>query len=150
MKEKAESLGFEAHIRTAQLQGEAKEVARGIVEELHEAPAKSVLLYGGETTVTIEHKGKGGRNLELSLAALQWIKEEELLFPFASDGKDNTEYAGAVCDMVTKGHAETKGLHVEEYLKKNQSFPFFEQTEDYVLTGNTGSNVSDLIIAIKV
>ena len=93
--------------------------------------------------------GEGGRNLELALSALKFVQGGELLLSFASDGRDNTEYAGAIADSVAKEHAAKKHLEVEEYLEENKSFSFFEETGDYVVTGNTGSNVSDLIIAIK-
>jgi len=168
MAQKAKELGFEPHIKTAELTGEARDIAKELVEEMHEAPSKSVLLYGGETTVTVKkagpprlaresasaqgesgEAGEGGRNLELALSALKFVQGGELLLSFASDGRDNTEYAGAIADSVAKEHAAKKHLEVEEYLEENKSFSFFEETGDYVVTGNTGSNVSDLIIAIK-
>ena len=149
MAQKAKELGFEPHIKTAELTGEARDVAKELVEELHKAPSKSVLLYGGETTVMVKKAGKGGRNLELALSALKFVQDDELLLSIASDGRDNTEYAGAIADSVAKEHAAKKHLEVEEYLEENKSFSFFEETGDYVVTGNTGSNVSDLIIAIK-
>ena len=149
MRKKAQELGFAANVQDDKLQGEARDVAKDIVDALRKAPAKSVLLYGGETTVTVKKPGKGGRNLELALSALLSIDYNELVLPVASDGLDNTEYAGAIADLLSKEHALAKNLDAKEYLDANQSFPFFEQTGDYLLTGNTGSNVSDLIIAIK-
>ena len=149
MAQRAKELGLEPHIKTAELTGEARDVAKELVEELHKAPSKSVLLYGGETTVMVKKAGKGGRNLELALSALKFVQDDELLLSLASDGRDNTEYAGAIADFLGQEHAAKQHLNVEEYLEENKSFSFFEKTGDYVVTGNTGSNVSDLIIAIK-
>ena len=149
MAQRAKELGLEPHIKTAELTGEARDVAKELVEELHKAPSKSVLLYGGETTVTVKKAGKGGRNLELALSALKFVQDDELLLSLASDGRDNTEYAGAIADFLGQEHAAKQHLNAEEYLEENKSFSFFEKTGDYVVTGNTGSNVSDLIIAIK-
>ena len=83
------------------------------------------------------------------MSGLRFTQENELLISLASDGRDNTEFAGAIADDITKKHAGQKGLEVAEYLKENKSYSFFKQTGDYIETGNTGSNVSDLIIAIK-
>ena len=149
MAQRAKELGLEPHIKTAELTGEARDVAKELVEELHKAPSKSVLLYGGETTVMVKKAGKGGRNLELALSALKFVQDDELLLSLASDGRDNTECAGAIADFLGQEHAAKQHLNVEEYLEENKSFSFFEKTGDYVVTGNTGSNVSDLIIAIK-
>lgn len=149
MREKAEQLGFNTHVPSAELTGEARDVAKYLAEELHKAPGKSVLLYGGETTVTVKNPGKGGRNLELALSALRFVQEGEIVMTVASDGRDNTEYAGAIADFVAKEHAAAKKLDIEKYLNGNQSFVFFEQTGDYLFTDSTGSNVSDFIITIK-
>ncbi len=149
MQKKAEETGYAAAIRTDTLQGEAREVAKQILEEVHNAPPKSVLLYGGETTVTIKGRGKGGRNMELALSGLRFVSENECLISLASDGRDNTDFAGGTCDMLGKEKAKTAGLKIETFLNDNNAYEFFKQTGDYVLTGNTGSNVSDLIIAIK-
>src|SRR3990167_886487 len=149
MAEKAKELGFHAKIRTSVLTGEARDVAKTIVEDLQKAAPRTVLLYGGETTVTIKHPGKGGRNLELGLSSLRFLQEGHVLLPLASDGRDNTDFAGAICDMITKKKALDENLSLEEYLENNRSYDFFERVQEYLLCGNTGSNVSDLIIAIR-
>ena len=148
MEEKAEELGFHAQIRTSVLTGEARDVAKDIVGDLKKAAPRTALLYGGETTVTVETPGKGGRNLELGLSSLRFLQKEHLILPLASDGRDNTDFAGAMCDMITKKKATDENLSPEEYLQNNRSYDFFESVKEYLLCGNTGSNVSDLIIAI--
>ena len=149
MGQKAGEFGFIPRICTTCLQGEAREVGVQIVKELEKENSKTALLYGGETTVTIKVKGKGGRNLELGLSALGVLKEGITVVPIASDGWDNTDFAGAICDKITIEKAQKLGLDPGKYLNENQSYSFFSQTGDYLSTGDTGSNVSDLIIAVK-
>jgi glycerate-2-kinase len=85
----------------------------------------------------------------MALAALEDVRDDELILPFASDGHDNTDHAGAIGDRVTRTHALERTLSVKEYLDSHRSYDFFEATGDALLTGYTGSNVSDLIIAMK-
>lgn len=149
MAKRAGALGFSPDIRTDHLSGEAREVAERIVKELRGAPPKSVLLYAGETTVTIIGSGSGGRNQELALSALRFVSESEMIGAIASDGRDNGKYAGAIADVAGRKKAEEAGLDIPLSLEHNDSASFFEKTGDYFLTGDTGSNVSDLIIALK-
>lgn len=149
MEKKAKELGLNPVIRDQNLFGEAREVGHKILNELRRAPSKAVFLYGGETTVTVKGGGRGGRNLELALAALAGINGEELIMPFTSDGRDNSDLAGAICDIITKKKADDARIAIEKYLGDNNSYPFFRAVGNYIETGDTGSNVSDLIIALK-
>lgn len=148
MAAKAKSLGFSAKVVTAELVGEAREVGLKVIDELRGAKPKTVLLYGGETTVNVVGNGIGGRNLELVLSALRLIKDKELVLAFDSDGRDNTDFAGALCDIMTQAKAERMLLNPFQYLKENRSFDFFRQVGDYLLTGETGSNVADFVMAL--
>lgn len=149
MADKAKSEGYEVEIVTAAFEGNARDIAKGVVEKIRSASAKTVHLYGGESTVTVNHVGKGGRNLELALVALETVGEGELVVSFASDGRDNTDFAGAISDMITKESADKLGLNAEGCVDANCSYDFFEKTGDFIKTGNTGRNVSDFIVAIK-
>ena len=149
MSSEAKNLGFQPKIVTDRIEGEAREVGQNVVETLHKEEKRTCLLYGGETTVTVDKKGRGGRLGELALSALRFVEEGELLAAVASDGRDNCEYAGAVADVSGRKKAEELNLNIEENLSNHNPAPFFEQTGDYIMTGHTGSNVSDLLIAIK-
>lgn len=149
MEVRAKELGYTVLIRDTELVGEAREVGALIAEELHVAKPRTVLLYGGETTVTISGPGKGGRNEELSLGALGVLEDNELVLSFASDGRDNTDYAGGVADAFTRALAEEKGMKSADYLYTNDSFAFFHTLQQGVETGYTGANVADLVVAIK-
>jgi len=149
MEAKAKELGFAAKICTACLNGEAREVGLALTKDLHKAGPKTAFLYGGETTVTVRGHGKGGRNLELALSALREIQDDELIMTIASDGADNGPFAGAICDRITKKAIGDKNLDYKAALDENNAYPFFEKIGNYILTGGTGSNVSDLVIALK-
>ncbi len=149
MRDTAERLGYSAEVRERTLQGEAREVAERIASELHGAPARTVWLYGGETTVTITGPGKGGRNQEFALSALRSGKDDELYLSLASDGRDNTDHAGAIADQVTRMQANEQRLDPTQYLYTNDSFAFFHTLHQGVCTGYTGANVADLIIVMK-
>lgn len=149
MTEKAGELGFSSEIKTAVLIGESRNIGKEIAENLDTIIQKKVLLYGGETTVTVKKPGRGGRNQELALAALPHLGEGELILTLASDGRDNGEYAGVIVDSETSRKAAILNLAPVEFLENNQSTEFFEKTGDLLMTGDTGSNVSDLIITIK-
>ncbi len=148
MAEKADELGYRSDIVTTTMTGEASEVGREVGRKLDKR-TDTVLLYGGETTVTITGEGKGGRNQELVLGALEEIGEDQLVVAVASDGKDNSDHAGAVADTTTRDHAQEKDVDHAEYLENNDSYHFFEKTRDAIVTGDTGANVADLVIAIK-
>jgi len=92
---------------------------------------------------------EGGRNQELALAALETLGDGELVLPFASDGRDNTDHAGAIADSITRAHAKLHQMRGEEYLAAHRSYDFFTTTGDALSTGYTGSNVSDLIITLS-
>ncbi len=146
----AEKMGFRAEIRGTELSGEARDVAKTIVEAIHAAPARSVLLWGGETTVTVKGTGEGGRNMELSLAALPDVREDEVLLSLASDGRDHGPFAGAICDIITRKAIIGAGLNAQVFLDDNDEYSLFKKVGNYVMTGDTGSNVSDLVIALKI
>ena len=149
MKEAGKNSGLAVCILDASMSGEASVAGRKIADNLHQVGPKNILLYGGETTVTVKKKGKGGRNMELALSARRFLKDDELILALASDGRDNTDFAGAICDKITREKAKKSNLNIEKFLENNNSYEFFKKTKDAVITGDTGSNVSDLIIAIK-
>ena len=150
MKWKAQQLGFRTAIRSTALEGEAADVARMVERELHDTPAGSVLLWGGETTVTVHGPGNGGRNLTLSATALEDIRSNEEILSLASDGRDHGLWAGALCDTITKKAADTAKIDIQKFLITNDTYPLFKKIGNYLVTGDTGSNVSDLIIALKM
>lgn len=146
MKDTAESMGIDSRIYSDKFQGEAKDAS---IKLLGEQQAPGMLFAGGETTVTAKGEGKGGRNQEAVLSAALQIPENTLLTFFDSDGWDNSEAAGALCDAGTKNRAQEKNIDPQDFLDRNDSYPFFQHVGDSIMTGRLPSNVADLMIVWK-
>ena len=141
------------------LRGEARECALAFVEELRKAnesvpPTRTVVLIaGGETTVTVHGKGKGGRNQEFVLSAaveMDGIPGMAVL-SCGTDGVDGpTDAAGAFADGTTVSRAAALGLSPMGHLDRNDAYPFFQALSDLVVTGPTGTNVTDIAIGVTV
>lgn len=149
MAGKARELGYDPHIVTTALTGRARYVGESLAKEIENAKGKTVNLYGGETTVEVIGDGKGGRNQEMVLAAGRLLTSNTIFMAVASDGIDNTPVAGAVADGGMLVKAKQLNLNPEDSLARNDSYTFFQTMKDFVQTGNTGSNISDLIATLK-
>jgi hydroxypyruvate reductase len=150
--EQAEREWFRAEILTNELQGEAREVGRELAHRLHAASQTQVhpfcWIAGGETTVTLQGNGKGGRNQELALAAVDELAglQGVMLIALATDGDDGpTDAAGAVVTGESARRAEALGLDPADALARNDAYPFFDALGDLLKTGPTGTNVNDLV-----
>jgi glycerate 2-kinase len=146
MEKKAKDLGYHCYVMTDRLQGDARTLGKKLIDE---APLGQILLAGGESTIKITGKGKGGRNQALVLSALPFIKEGTVLVSFDSDGWDFHEYAGALADSDTLKKIEEQHLDVKSFLEEDNSYGFFEKIGDGIHTGKLESNVSDLFIVLK-
>jgi glycerate 2-kinase len=144
---KARTLGYRPLILSSKIQGEAKEVARVHAAILRDAPANSCILSGGETTVTVKAKGKGGRNQEFALALaldIAGIPNVAALCA-GTDGTDGpTDAAGA---FVT-GQTISDPAKARRYLSENNSYEFFNPLGALIKTGPTGTNVMDINILL--
>jgi len=153
----AQEAGFSAEILTNELQGEAREVglmlAKRLRDEISKRPRPFCLIAGGETTVTIKGKGKGGRNQELALAAVDELRDLKnvLLIALATDGDDGpTDAAGAVVTGESAQRAEKLGVDAADHLSRNDAYVYFEKLGDLLKTGPTGTNVNDLIFLLAI
>jgi glycerate 2-kinase len=156
--EKAQMLGYHTLILSSMIEGDTSEAAgfhsalvKEIVQSGHPIAPPACLISGGETTVVVRGKGKGGRNLEFSLAAA--LELEGLagvcLLSGGTDGTDGpTDSAGAVADGNTVSRALAKGLNPREFLKENDSYHFFQHLDDLLITGPTNTNVMDLRVML--
>ena len=155
--EQAQREGFDAEIITNDLQGEAREagvrLAGKLRDELSGRSRPFCLIAGGETTVTIRGDGKGGRNQELVLAAVEELKDLQnvMLIALATDGDDGpTDAAGAVGTGESASKAESLGLEAAGHLSRNDAYHFFEELGDLIKTGPTGTNVNDLVFLCAI
>lgn len=155
---RAKALGYRPLILSSVIHGETREVAL-----VHAAIAKEVLysgnpvkrpaclISGGETTVTVSGKGKGGRNQEFVLATILELAESDEITVLSggTDGTDGpTEAAGAIADHHTLNRAQALGLEPSTYLDNNDSYHFFQALNDLLITGSTGTNVMDIRIIL--
>ncbi len=154
----ARRLGLQAMILSSFIEGETKEIARmhaALAMEVrasgHPMSAPVCLITGGETTVTLKGKGKGGRNQEFALAAGLDIAgmPDVVIFSAGTDGTDGpTDAAGAVVDGSTVERAKALGLNPRAALDGNDAYPFFEKLGDLVITGPTRTNVMDVRLVL--
>lgn len=157
-RKEAERLGYHTLILSGMMEGETSEVAK-----VHTAIAKEIvrsgnplspplcILSGGETTVTIKGKGKGGRNQEFVLASALAMEGEEQMVVLSggTDGTDGpTDAAGAIADGETLARARGKGLDSLDYLHRNDSYTFFKALDDLLITGPTRTNVMDVRVIL--
>jgi len=150
----AESLGWKSVILSEQLIGEARKAGPWILKKarqfLLEHPGEQeciCFLAGGETTVTLQGTGKGGRNLEVALSIVEDISElnDAFFCTFATDGEDGpTEAAGAWVTPDTHKLALSRGISTQQTLENHDSYTYFEMLEQLILTGSTGTNVNDI------
>lgn len=149
---------YNTYILSNFVKGEAKEIGKffgAIAKQVRkfDAPFKTpcCIITGGETTVTIKGKGRGGRNTELALSvAIEIDGLEDVIFvSFATDGNDGfTNAAGAIVDGYTCSIARSKGLNPTRYLENNDSYTFFLRLGDLIFTGPTYTNVNDIYMLI--
>ena len=153
--ETARMFGFETKILTNSLEGEAREVGKMIAQIAKEKSSENLdkpflLIAGGETTVTIRGDGKGGRNQELALSAVEDLSgiENAILATLATDGGDATDAAGAIVNGKTLAKASEKDLIPADFLARNDSYNFFEPLGALFKTGATLTNVNDLLFLL--
>jgi hydroxypyruvate reductase len=149
----ARAAGLAAHILGDSLEGEARDVGKVLAGMALQVADKGqpfqtpcVLLSGGETTVTVRGRGRGGRNVEclLSFAAAAGGHPRIHALMGDTDGVDGQEeVAGAIATPDTLARAWALGLNPLDRLADNDGHGFFEALGDAVITGPTRTNVND-------
>ena len=150
----ARALGYEVERIAAPTVGEAREAGRALVARAAALPRDCArcVLAAGETTVTVRGAGRGGRNQEFVLGAIDTLSRLDgaSLASFGTDGVDGpTDAAGAVADSTSLARARAAGLDVACALADNDSYPFFQTLGDLIVTGPTGTNVGDVQILLR-
>jgi glycerate 2-kinase len=148
---KARELGLNPLILGDAIEGEAREVAKvlaGLARSVrdYDMPAMKpcVLLSGGETTVTVRGKGRGGRNAEFLLALHLALMEFPNVAAIAcdTDGIDGIEdNAGAWFDHGSPS-AAAPALDASAFLANNDAYGYFSRLNQLVMTGPTLTNVN--------
>ncbi|MBT8339207.1 MAG: glycerate kinase [Desulfatitalea sp.] len=157
-RHEAKRRGYAPLMLSSRLTGETR-----VVAGVHAAIAREILgtgqplsppaclLSGGETTVTLNGNGRGGRNQEFALAAALQIHACPciVMLSAGTDGTDGpTDAAGAFSDHTTCRRAADAGLDIHRHLSNNDAYPFFQGLNDLLITGPTGTNVMDIHIVL--
>ncbi|KAI5619516.1 glycerate kinase isoform X1 [Silurus asotus] len=146
-------LGPEVGVGSLELSCTMKHLKEAQQESWH----ATCLLAGGEPTVQLLGKGRGGRNQELALrVGLELSRAADgnktVFLSGGTDGQDGpTEAAGAVCDGNIEAEAKSQGLDIDRFLRNNDSFTFFSSLfkgQKLLLPGLTGTNVMDVHMMI--
>jgi glycerate-2-kinase len=152
------SAGLNTLLLTSMMEGEARHVgtvlssiAREVSISDNPVHKPGAVVAGGETTVTVTGKGKGGRNQEVALAAGMKLGNLDgvAVASLTTDGVDGpTDAAGAIVDGKTLAKAKRMGLSPEKFLAANDSYNFFSKISDLIFTGPTGTNVNDISLIV--
>lgn len=155
--------GFEPIYFSDEVVGEAGQFGKSLYDIIFQkfketSPENTIRKYAligtGELTVTIKGKGIGGRNQEMLLSFLDYIKEREINFEFLIMGANldgiegNSEAMGALVDNFVIDQINKKDIDTSNHMKNNDSNSFFKLVETEIVTGPTGCNVNDLIILL--
>jgi len=156
--EQLHSKGLNTLLLTSTMEGEARQVgillasiAREVSVSGNPVPKPAAIVVGGETTVTVTGKGLGGRNQEISLAAVPKLNglDGVVVASLSTDGIEGpTDAAGAIADGKTLARAREEGLAPEGFLAENDSYHFFSELGDLIFTGPTGTNVNDISVIV--
>ena len=139
---KAKSLGYSTS-KYPELFGDVITAAQKILYRFNKVK-KSCLVFGGEVTVRVIGKGKGGRNQELVLRIVPKLPPNTTVASIGTDGIDgNTKYAGAIFDH--RVDYET----IKKYLRENDSNSFFKKYGGLIKTGPTHTNLQDIGLILQ-
>ena len=142
----AREAGYAPVILGDALEGEARALAREHAALARDAATGTVLLSGGEATVTVTGAGRGGPNAEYALALALALEGAPGIFAIAcdTDGIDGTEdNAGALVTPETLAQGRACGEDAAARLAANDAYGFFAALDDLVMTGPTLTNVND-------
>ena len=145
MAKKAKTLGLKTRV-VYPITGDVRHAAKKLIKSIPKG-SKSCLVFGGETTVRVTGAGKGGRNQELVLHALNEVQKSNKKVTIASigtDGKDgNTDACGAIASN------EPKFKDIRSFLQNNNSYNFFKKHGGLIFTGPTHTNLMDIGIILR-
>lgn len=149
---RAQALGYQVVGTPNPLAGEARLLGEAMAKRASSYPRPSALIWGGETTVTVGGRGRGGRNQELALAfalAATHLDQPWVLVAGGTDGRDGpTNAAGGVVNSGTIARIMAAGLDPRASLDDNDSHHALAAAGDLLITGPTGTNVADLAILL--
>lgn len=148
----ARERGIRTRIESRPLCGDVAAAAQAFAERFKVLPPGTLLLSGGETTVQVRGHGKGGRNQHFALLLLQHLHTScsYTILCAGSDGIDgNSDAAGALISDTLFKDARQRGIDLQCHIDTFDSYTFFQQLDASIMTGYTGTNVMDVVLAYK-
>jgi glycerate 2-kinase len=150
--QKARELGFGCITLNQVCEQPVEDGCELLLKSMRNAQEPFCAISGGEFSCPVRGDGRGGRNLETALrcAINLTTSSHVVILSAGTDGIDgNSPAAGAIADKTTLHRARNLNLDAEQYLARSDSYTFFEQLNDLIVTGPTGTNVRDLRIVLK-
>lgn len=155
----AERRGYSMAMESArELEGPAEDIGRHLARmalQMRDSKGPDCLIFGGEPTVQLApaaERGRGGRNQQLALAAIDVLADDPrgiALLSGGTDGEDGpTDAAGAVVTPSLVAAAKERSLDWRNYLKRNDAYSFFDSLNGLIKTGPTHTNVCDLRVVV--
>ncbi|MBH43697.1 MAG: glycerate kinase [Rickettsiales bacterium] len=152
IKKECNKLNINCIIWKRDIEGDVKKVAQYFVKSIGSLKKKKpvILISGGESTVKIRGTGVGGRNQELALHFINYVKKDfsNLKYTFLSagtDGRDGpTNAAGAIVDQTSLNEIKKKKINFDKELKNNNSYNILKQIKSLVIIKGTNTNVADI------
>lgn len=149
----ARARGYEVDVVAEPIAGDAASAGRALARRLRAGDRRThrALVAGGEPTVRVVPGGRGGRAQHLALAAATEVQgTSAVLLAAGTDGIDGpTDAAGACVDGGTVIRAAALGVDVGAVLAATDAHPLLERLQALVRTGPTGTNVTDLVVALR-
>ncbi|MDD5272574.1 MAG: DUF4147 domain-containing protein [Methylovulum sp.] len=151
----AQQLGYHTQLYNGHLCGEARTVAEQWVAYAKNIQQPLALVAGGETTVTLQGSGRGGRNQEMALAFALAAEQQGLsghwvFLSGGTDGRDGpTDAAGGLVDAGTISRMLGRAVATTK-LANNDSYHALQHSGDLLVTGATGTNVADLQVLLLI
>ncbi|WP_299596984.1 glycerate kinase [uncultured Microbulbifer sp.] len=149
-REAALAAGMDVRVLGDNLEGEARELGAAHGELALRCRGETrrplLILSGGETSVTVTGKGRGGRNVEYLLGLFNALEGADGIYGLAidTDGIDGSEdNAGAYFAPGDWSKVQSQGLSPEDYLANNDAYSFFAELDNLIVTGPTRTNVND-------
>ena len=147
-------MGYETVFLTDQLSCEAREAGRflgAVLRSYRGTGRKLAFLAGGETVVHLTGTGKGGRNQEVALGAVELLRgiDDACVISVGSDGTDGpTDAAGGYADGDTFDALLEKQIFPDAALANNDAYHALKAIDGLIFTGPTGTNVNDISVAL--
>jgi glycerate-2-kinase len=146
------SAGVATEVIDVAVTGEAREVGAGLAAQVLDVAGPRLLVWAGETTVTVRGAGRGGRNQEAALGAARVLRgrPDAVFLSLGTDGRDGpTDAAGGFADGSTVARGEREGFDIDRTFADNDAYRFLDAAGDLLRTGLTGTNVADLMLGYR-